>query len=114
MPRKEEGTLRRREHVAVSSCRAPDRQAAALSSGWAHRGQLQREWAGSAMSTRMVVLALTMMKERATVSSLFKTTTTTITYLIRPCPGNTLSFLIAPQLSDKPSSLLEHVIQLGE
>lgn len=70
------------------------------------------EGAGRATLTGMATLDLAAMKERAAVLSVFKTKTTTETYLIRSCPGNTLSFLIAPQLNDKPSSLWEHFIQL--
>lgn len=62
------------------------------------------------MPAGMAVLALTMMKEGATVSSLFKTKQQQKTYLIRPCPGNIPSFLIALPLNDNPSSLSEHFI----
>lgn len=65
------------------------------------------------MPAGMAVLALTK-KKGATVSSLFKTKQQQKTYLIRPCPGNIPSFLIALQLNDNPSSLLEHFIQLLE
>lgn len=66
------------------------------------------------MPAGMAVPALTTMKEGATVSSLFKTKQQQNPYLIRPCPGNIPSFLIALQLNGNPSGLLEHFIQLLE
>lgn len=76
MPRKEEGTLERREHVAVmalSNCRA-SRQAAASCSGevlLACSHGLPAS--GLKEPTGTAVLPLTLMKEGATVSSLFRT-----------------------------------------
>lgn len=66
------------------------------------------------MPTGIAVLALTMMKEGATVEALYKTKQKQQQKPTNKAVSCPISFLIALQLNGNADSLLEHFIQLLE